>query len=158
MCHMHSLGDSQRLGSFHIACCYNDRLQSIAHRTACESVRIVYMLSYMCILSVDCNLAVLSLVLGICIGSLAPLEDSQTALTNLGQSLAEAPAIQLAPTYVMVPGEFLRAAVQDAFQYQITQLAFADKVIGQCLPLFLSFVYQLMCKYIACISGLTAHR
>ncbi|KAL0028311.1 hypothetical protein WJX79_009350 [Trebouxia sp. C0005] len=62
-------------------------------------------------------------------GSLAPLEDSQTALTNLGQSLAQAPAIQLAPTYVMVPAEFLRSAVQDAFKYQITQLAFADKEI-----------------------------
>jgi hypothetical protein len=66
-------------------------------------------------------------------GSLAPLEDSQTALTNLGQSLAQAPAIQLAPTYVMVPAEFLRSAVQDAFKYQVTQLAFADKVIHYCM-------------------------
>ncbi len=66
-------------------------------------------------------------------GSLAPLEDSQTALTNLGQSLAQAPAIQLAPTYVMVPAEFLRSAVQDAFKYQITQLAFADKVTRNCM-------------------------
>lgn len=64
--------------------------------------------------------------------SLAPLEDSQTALIHLGQSLAEAPAIQLAPTYVMVPGEFLRSAVQDAVKYQITQLAFADKVMHCC--------------------------
>ena len=66
-------------------------------------------------------------------GSLAPLEDSQTPLTNLGQSLAQAPAIQLAPTYVMVPAEFLRSAVQDAFKYQISQLAFADKVIHHCM-------------------------
>ena len=61
-------------------------------------------------------------------GSLAPLEDSQTALTNLGQALAQAPAIQLAPSYVLVPAEFLRSAVQDAFKYQVTQLGFADKV------------------------------
>ena len=61
-------------------------------------------------------------------GSLAALEDSQNALTSLGRSLATAPPVQLAATNVMVPGEFLRSALQDAAQYQINQLAFADKV------------------------------
>ena len=73
-------------------------------------------------------------------GSLAPLEDSQTALTNLGQALAQAPAIQLAPSYVVVPAEFLRSAVQDAFKYQITQLGFADKVhSAQCFYMISCF-------------------
>ena len=60
-------------------------------------------------------------------------------LTNLGQALSKAPPIQLAAMYVMVPGEFMRSAVQDAVRYMINQLAFADKV------------QALMCgKYMSC--------
>ena len=61
-------------------------------------------------------------------GALAALEESQTMLTNLGQALAKAPPVQLAATYVIVPKEFMRSAMQDAVQYQINQLAFANKV------------------------------
>lgn len=64
------------------------------------------------------------------LGALAALEQSQTMLTNLGQAMAKAPPMQLADTYVMVPKEFMRGAVQDAVEYQINQLAFADKVWG----------------------------
>lgn len=49
-------------------------------------------------------------------------------LTSLGQALAKLPPIQLAATHVMVPREFVRSAVQDAVNYMINQLAFADKV------------------------------
>ena len=49
-------------------------------------------------------------------------------LTNLGQALFKAPPMQLAATYVMVPKEFMRSAVQDAVTYMVNQLALADKV------------------------------
>lgn len=83
----------------------------------------------------SCNLSKthqkLYLSLAVCeVGALAALEESQTMLTNLGQALAKAPPMQLAATYVMVPREFMRSAVQDAVKYQINQLAYADKVQG----------------------------
>ena len=61
-------------------------------------------------------------------GALGALEESQTMLTSLGRALAKTPPMQLAATYVMVPGEFMRGAMQDAVKYQINQLAFTEKV------------------------------
>ena len=62
-------------------------------------------------------------------GSLAALAEIQATLTSLGRSMAQAPAIQLAPNFVMVPAEYFSSSLQEALKYQITQLAFADKVI-----------------------------
>ena len=59
------------------------------------------------------------------------LAEVQTALTSLSPSLVQAPAIQLAPTFVMVPAEYLKSGLQNAMKYQIAQLAFADKVMPQ---------------------------
>ena len=73
-------------------------------------------------------------------GSLAAMETAQDALTNLGLSLSQAPLVQLAPGQTVAPVQTLQAAVHDALQCQVNQLAFADKV---CKCSFLSCIVVL---------------
>ena len=75
------------------------------------------------------------------------METAQDALTNLGLSLSQAPLVQLAPGQTVAPVQTLQAAVRDALQCQVSQLAFADKVWTGAHYMYCSTSQSVLCEH-----------